>query len=101
VSSERKTPVVVHRPEPPSDEAPAAKPRYTQEEMRALLAVSATTNPPWKRAAKRGVIAALPTIVLSFVLDAFLGWWSIPVLVILAVAWAARPLFRQSRDGWT
>ncbi len=100
MSSERK-PVVVHRPEPPLEDASSSEARYTQEEMRALLAVTATTNPPWKRAARRGLIAMLPTLVLSVVLDSLLGWWSIPVLVLLAVAWALRPLLRQSRDGWT
>ena len=100
MSSERK-PVVVHRPEPPREDAPPREARYTQEEMRALLAVTATTKPPWKRAARRGLVAMLPTLILSFVLDSLLGWWSIPVLVLLAVAWALRPLLRQSRDGWT
>ncbi len=91
---------VVHRPEPPSDE-PA--PKLTRDEVRALLAVTATTNPPsrWGRAAKRGGLALLPTAILSTVLDAIVGWWSIPIVVALAIAWSALPLLRQSRDGWT
>ncbi|HEY1954789.1 MAG TPA: hypothetical protein VGH28_04240 [Polyangiaceae bacterium] len=101
--SERKQ-VVVHRPDPveetPGPRYDGAKPTYSKEELRALLAVTTPATPPWKRAARRGLIAMLPTIVLSFVLDAFLGWWSIPVLLVLAALWAARPLWRQSRDGW-
>ena len=101
MTPERK-PVVVHRPEPPPEDGPAhAQAKLSQDEMRALLAVAKTAHPPWRRAARRGVVAALPSLVLSFVLDAWLGWWSIPVVVLLAIGWSAGPLLRQSRDGWT
>lgn len=102
MSSERRKPVVVTRPEPPSDDPLAPeRPKLTQDEMRALLAVSQTTQTPLKRAARRGLLAFVPMTILSIVLDALIGWWSIPVLVVITVAWASRPLWRQSRDGWT
>ncbi len=92
---------VVHRPEPPSDGAPA--PKLTREERRAFLAVTATQPQPSRlsRAARRGGLALVPTAILSTVLDAIVGWWSIPIVVALAIAWSALPLLRQSRDGWT
>ncbi len=90
---------VVHRPEPPSDE----RAKLSREEVRALLAVTATTskNGAWSRVARRGGIALVPTAIVSTLLDAVIGWWSIPVVVVLAIVWAALPLVRQHRDGWT
>ena len=94
---ERKR-VVVHRPEPPSDEG---KPQLTKDEVRALLAVTKVTRRPWGRVARRGAIAFVLTTLLSLLLDSWIGWWSIPVLAVLAIAWTVRPLLQQSRDGWT
>lgn len=94
---ERKR-VVVHRPEPPSDER---KPQLTKDEVRALLTVTEVTHRPWGRVARRGAIAAVATTLLSLLLDTWLGWWSIPLLVVLAIAWTVRPLIQQSRGGWT
>jgi hypothetical protein len=93
--------VVVTRPEPPSDDAPAPrKEQLTHEEMRALLTVAKTNRPPWGRVARRVGLGVLPTAVLGVVLDAWLGWWATPVLVVILVVWAAWPLVRQDRDGW-
>jgi hypothetical protein len=95
-------PRVVHRPEPPQDDEP--KPKLSREEVQALLAVTqATSKKPgaWSRTARRGGIALLPTAIVSTVLDALVGWWSIPIVIALALAWAALPLIRQRRDGWT
>ena len=91
---------VVHRPEPPSDE-PATK--LSRDEVRALLAVTATNTKSnaWSRVARRGGIALVPTAIVSTLLDALLGWWSIPVAVVIALVWTAMPLLRQRRDGWT
>lgn len=91
---------VVHRPEPPSDEPP---PKLSREEVRALLAVTSTNAraSAWRRTARRGGVALIPTALASTLLDALLGWWSIPVVVVIAVAWVAMPLVRQRRDGWT
>lgn len=103
-SEPRKAPVVVTRPEPPpDDDAPLApqRPKLTQDEMRALLAVTQTTQTPLKRAARRGLLAFVPMTILSLVLDALIGWWSVPVLVVITAVWATRPLWRQSREGWT
>ncbi len=89
---------VVHRPEPPSDEAP---PKLSREEIQALLAVTqVTTSSKWARVARRGGIAFVPTAILSTLLDAFFGWWSIPIVALLALAWTVMPLMRQRRDGW-
>lgn len=94
---ERK-PIIVRRPDAPGD---APKPQLSKEEIRALLAVTeSTARPTWSRVARRGGIAIIPTTLLSILLDSVLGWWSIPVIVILAIAWTARPLVRQRRDGW-
>ena len=97
--------VVVTRPEPPADEPepkPKPKEKLAPEEIRALLAVTTTTQrSPLRRSARRGLLAFLPTTILSIVLDSLIGWWSIPVLVVLSIAWVAWPLVRQSREGWS
>ncbi len=97
---------MVQRPEPPSDEPPSDEPKakLSREEVHALLAVTQATSKKsgaWSRTARRGGIALLPTAIVSTLLDAILGWWSIPVVIALAIAWAALPLMRQRRDGWT
>jgi hypothetical protein len=91
--------VVARRPEPPRDESP--RPKLTQEEIRALLAVEAPRRPDWGRVARRGGLGLIPTAILGVLLDSLIGWWATPVLVAVLVVWAAWPLFRQSRDGWT
>lgn len=94
---ERK-PVIVTRAEPPDELAPA---QLSKEEMRALIAVTAVTHrTPWGRVARRGALVAVPAAAASMVLDALLGWWSIPVIVVLAIVWTTRPLVRQNREGW-
>jgi len=89
---------VVHRPDPPRDEP---KPKLSREEVQALLAVTKTQGGAWGRTARRGGLALVPTALLSTLLDVFLGWWSIPVVIALAILWTAQPLVRQARDGWT
>ena len=97
--------VVVTRPDPPEDEPkpkPKSETKLSPEEVRALLAVTtAAQRTPLRRAARRGLLAFVPTTIVSVVLDSLIGWWSIPVLGLLTLAWVLWPLLRQSRDGWT
>lgn len=93
-----RKPVVVHRPEPPADEDPK---KLSHEEVRALLAVTKTNRPDWARVAKRAGFGMIPTVIVGVVLDATMGWWGTPVLAVVWIAWAAWPLARQGRDGWT
>jgi len=90
--------VVVTRPEPPPDQDPK---KLSREEVQALLAVARTNAPAWPRALKRAGLGLLPTAILGVVLDAAVGWWSTPLLVVLLLAWSAWPLLRRDRDGWT
>jgi hypothetical protein len=80
------SPRVVHRPEPPRD--PDAKPKLTQDEVRALLDVSAASAPPKRSWLRRFVL--LPTggalfvargFIPSAALYALFGLW----LVALAI----------------
>jgi hypothetical protein len=83
---------IVTRAEPPPD-LDAPKPKLTREEMNAMIAVTAAQHPPWKKSLKRSPIL-LPATIASH--------WSMPlaaVLVIAALVWIARPLFR--RDGFS
>jgi hypothetical protein len=92
---------------PPSDAAPqpepAKKPKLSPDEIKALLAVDGVVRPsPFARAAKRGGIVVIPTGLISLLLQLVLGEhaiWVIPLVILGAIAWTARPLFR--RDGWS
>jgi hypothetical protein len=101
---EAKVATVVRRPAtPPDDELAegANKPQWSREEMRALLTVTANDGDTrWRRVAKRGVVGFLGTTLISWVAQTLLGWWSIPVLVVAALFWIVKPLWRQRRDGW-
>lgn len=99
-----RKPVVVRRPEPPHGDGPSglsSRPGLTKDEVRALLAVTSASRPPWGRVARRAGLGLLPTIVLSVVLDGALGWWGTPALFVVLAVFAAWPLFQQRRDGWT
>jgi hypothetical protein len=89
--------VVVHRPDPPDEEV---APKLSRDEVRALLAVARTTNGPSRRTLRRGGVALVVSALLSTLLDALLGWWSIPIVVVVTLLWFAIPLVRQRRDGW-
>ncbi len=89
--------VVVHRPESPDDKV---APKLSREEVHALLAVTQTTNGARSRTLRRGGVALVVSALLSTLLDMLLGWWSIPIVVVVALVWFAMPLVRQRRDGW-
>lgn len=100
--------VVATRPDPPAEDLapepstkPPSKAQLSREEVRALLQVSAANRAPWRRVARRGGLAVLPTLVLGVVLDMLIGWWSTPVLIVIVTVWAGWPLLRQDRSGWT
>ena len=99
-SARPKKPTIATRPEPPSDDGPKA-PKLSKEETRALLAVTATHRPNWGRAAKRAGFGVMPTALLALLLDSVIGWGATPALVIVLIAWAAWPLFKQDSGGWT
>lgn len=92
--------VVGHRPEPPAHES--APPRLSPEEVRALLAVSATNRPasPWPSVAKRATAGLSVVSLLWWTLQSMLGWWSLPLFAAPALYWTLRPFWRQRRDAW-
>jgi hypothetical protein len=105
--SEPRAAVVVHRaePAPPSEPAKAAKaPKMTPEEVRALLEVSGANrgrigSTLWRR----GRVIMVPTGLLCLLVDLVFGSRATPfassAIVILALLWAARPLWK--RDDWS
>lgn len=90
---------IVHRPEPAPDDVP--KPKLTPEEIRALVTVAKTSSRSGlATTGRRAAFAFLPVAIVSTLLDWLIGFWSVPVVAALAIAWCARPLLRQGRDGW-
>ncbi len=95
--------IVVTRPEPPSEEPAAGRPKLTQDEVRALLAVTKVRTSPVKRALKRGGVLVIPTTILGIALDLALGEWGTLVLLVVIAAgvyWSVRPLFASDRHEW-
>lgn len=107
---------VVQRPEPTRDAAspvPAAgKPKLTQEEIAALLAVSSSAGSrqdeggPKKWNPRRAVVLVpigLIDLLLDFVFDdaAMTMRWALSIaLFVGGLVYVLAPLFRQKRDGW-
>jgi hypothetical protein len=102
-------PVIVRRAEPLLHDAEVAAKKepvkLTQEEVRALLAVTAANRPSTATTLwRRGRIAIIPTGVLQIAAYVVLGGGVTAHVVtvgitIAAIAWTARPLLRK--DGWT
>lgn len=92
--------LIVHRPEPVNDAKP---PKLTADEVQALLAVDHANRPNGGRTLwRRGRIAILPTALLQLAAHVFFGSAGIWIgfgVVVVAIVWCARPLFK--RDEWS
>ena len=95
-------PIIVKRPEPADEEPAPARAKLSAEEIRALLAVEGANRPTKTRALlRRGRVVVVPTGIISIAAHLFFGSWAPLVtiaVILLAVAWIARPLFKK--DGW-
>jgi hypothetical protein len=90
---------VVTRAEPPQSSHPEAA--LTRDEMKALLAVTASPRPAWRKSLWRSPVFIVTSIVSYFLHMAF-GPYAYAldlVLFVATLAWMARPLFR--RDGFS